>query len=136
MLVIASIFFGLMDEEWWNRSGTPWYYFGANREVFIVVAAGAGAALLAIVWALFIYKPRRRHSHRRHLGVNQRPERMHAPLSNGRNGHRGNGAERQGSQHSRQWRRKRREHRPRNPTLAERGGLPPMRPEGPSEPLP
>ena len=133
MLVIASIFFGLMDAEWWNRSGTPWYYFGANREVFIVLAAGGGAALLAIVWALFIYKPRRRHSHRRHLGANQRLERMHAPSSNGHNGH--NGGERHASQH-RQWRRKRREHRPRNPTLAERGGLPPMRPEGPSEPLP
>jgi hypothetical protein len=33
-------------------------------------------------------------------------------------------------------RRRRREHRPRNPTLAETGGLPPMRPNEPSDPSP
>jgi hypothetical protein len=31
----------------------------------------------------------------------------------------------------RKWRRRRREHRPRNPTLAETGGLPPLRSPGP-----
>lgn len=117
-----------MDSEW-NSSGLPWYYFGASRDLFIVLAAGTGAAVLAAFWALFIYKPRHRHSHRRHLGFSRPPERVPAPSSNGHNG-----AERHASQHTRQWRRKRREHRPRNPTLAERGGLPPLRPERPSEP--
>jgi hypothetical protein len=131
MLVIASISFGLMDSDWATH-GKPWYYFGGNREVFIALAAGTAAALLAVIWALFIYKPHRRHSHRRHLGLSRRPGRLPAAAST--NGH--NGSQRNGSQHRRQWRRKRREHRPRNPTLAERGGLPPMRPENPSEPLP
>ena len=117
-----------MDSEW-GSSGSPWYYFGASRELFIVLAAGSGAALLAVIWALFIYKPRHRHSHRRHLGFSRPAERAPAPSSNGHNGAGGHG-----SQQRRQWRRKRREHRPRNPTLAERGGLPPLRPERPSEP--
>jgi hypothetical protein len=34
--------------------------------------------------------------------------------------------------HRRKLRRRRRDHRPRNPTLAETGGLPPIRPDGPS----
>ena len=39
-------------------------------------------------------------------------------------------------QKRRKRRRSRRRHRPRNPTLAETGGLPPVRPEGPPEPQP
>ena len=131
MLVITSVFFGLMDSEW-NSSGMPWYYFGVSRELFIVLASGGGAALLAIIWALFIYKPHRRHSHRRSLGLSRPTERVATPSNNGQNGG-GNG---HAAHHRQLWRRKRREHRPRNPTLAERGGLPPLRSERPSEPLP
>jgi hypothetical protein len=35
--------------------------------------------------------------------------------------------------HRRKWRRRRRDHRPRNPTLAETGGLPPIRQPRPPE---
>ncbi len=41
-----------------------------------------------------------------------------------------------GESSTRRRRRRRREHRPRNPTLAETGGLPPLRPEPPSDSAP
>ncbi len=86
-----------------------------------------GAILLVVLgvfaWAMFWRKPRRRsHSdrHHRHAGGNSRPAVAPDPAD-----------EKSG------WRRKRRrrrEHRPRNPTLAETGGLPPPRVGPPTNP--
>jgi hypothetical protein len=131
MLAVRFISFALMDGEW-NSSSSPWYYFGATREVFIVLVAVGGAALVGIIWALFFYKggPRRSHprSHFRHHSrrlpqvrpsngeIVTAPAAAHPP--------------------KRHWRRRRREHRQRNPTLAETRGLPPMRAERPPEPFP
>jgi hypothetical protein len=130
MLIAGSIILGLIDSHW-NSSGGPWYYFGASPGVFAVLAAVGVAVVLATVWALFIYKPSRRHLHLRRFGLSSPPERVSLQSANGQNG-----SDAEPRHHRRQWRRRRREHRPRNPTLAERGGLPPLRQERPSEPLP
>ena len=62
---------------------------------------------------------------KRHRGLSRSP---HPPsLSQSETGK--NVASTQASHRRRKRRRRRREHRPRNPTLAETGGLPPVRPE-------
>ena len=89
---------------------------GGMREMFIVVGAMAGISLLVLGWAVFIRKPGRRHHHRHHRH-HQRPP------------------SEEETQPRRKWRRKRRQdHRPRNPTLAETGGLPPVRTGPPIDP--
>src|SRR6266404_5123914 len=89
---------------------------GATRDGLIVFAAVLGVTLILALWAAFIRKKKRRSS--RHLSHEHAAERVES-------------ADPDGSK-KRKWRRRRREHRPRNPTLAETGGLPPVRPpEGP-----
>ncbi|MFM7103092.1 MAG: hypothetical protein ACKO3N_18225 [Verrucomicrobiota bacterium] len=81
-----------------------------------ILLALLGAVFLGIVWAVFF----RRHPRSGQRGVllaNQTPARDASPSR-------------------RQRRRKRRDSRPRNPTLAETGGLPPTRPEGVPPPPP
>lgn len=56
-------------------------------------------------------------------------KRRHGPLPQG-NAH-GRRRHRHGHHPPHRHRRRRQEHRPRNPTLAETGGLPPLRPEDP-----
>ena len=80
------------------------------------------SVLVVITLALFLltYILNRK----RHRGLSRSP---HPPsLSQSETGK--NVASTQAS-HRRRKRRRRREHRPRNPTLAETGGLPPVRPE-------
>jgi hypothetical protein len=90
--------------------------------IFTTVALIAGSVL---VWAVFIRKSRRRRHahHHRHY-----PSRDLA----------GDAADDDDvttqPRQRRKWRRPRREHRPRNPTLAETGGLPPVRTGKPPEP--
>ena len=103
-------------------------------EVGILCGVIGLLTLLLIIWAAFIRKtPRRRRSR------DKKPE----PASgqsiaeanvNGRNGGPigGNGSSGGGGRSARK-RRRRRAHRPRNPTLAETGGLHPIRPEEPAE---
>jgi hypothetical protein len=82
--------------------------------------------LLALTWAVFLRKRRRRrheHHHAPHHSstpaeVAETPAKEDAPAPPEKRRHR---------RHSRH------RHRPRNPTLAETGGLPPIRPEGPSD---
>ena len=83
-----------------------------------------GAFILVIgtivLWAVYIRKPKRRHhSHRR----------SHHSSSPGA---KSSEAAEQVPQR-RKWRRPRRPHRQMNPTLAETGGLPPMRNQGPPD---
>ena len=80
---------------------------------------------LLLLWAAFIRKRRRRqrlhhYSHRHSAGA--APAEAPNDLPAGRRKHR-------------KWRHRRREHRPRNPTLAETGGLPPFRSDEPPNPL-
>lgn len=97
----------------------------SERERLIVL----GAVLLASVLAgILVVLLRRRHhhhhhhhhSHRSHDGAGEVAGSIPAKAP----------AEPKG----RKWRRRRREHRPRNPTLAETGGLPPVRRSEPPPP--
>jgi ABC-type nickel/cobalt efflux system permease component RcnA len=96
------------------------------RERLIVITAIMLIAASVLVWAVFVRKSRRRqrsHQHGHHHSHD--PARDAAAAD-------GDDVTTQ-SRKRRKWRRPRREHRPRNPTLAETGGLPPMRTGGPPE---
>jgi hypothetical protein len=94
------------DEEWWKQIAPSRNEFG-----LLFIAIGV-IATVVLIWAVFI---RKRES--------DRPSRYSYPqLSPSKNGVSGEG----GSGRQRRRKRKRR----RNPTLAETGGLPPVRSEG------
>ena len=101
----------------------------ATRERLVIFSAIGVVALLLLLWAAFLRKKHRhRHSHHHGHHHSSRPAEVPAvapvqdavapPVKR------------------RRARRLRRRHRPRNPTLAETGGLPPVRPEHPPGPLP
>jgi len=94
------------------------------RESLIVIGAIVLVALGLLVWAWAVRKGRRRRS---------APHRPHYEQKSAGHSASGDGEARHSS-HSHRRRRRRREHRPRNPTLAETGGLPPKRTERPSGP--
>ena len=107
----------------WKKMG------GGPRDLLTVLSAMTGMTLLIFVWAAF-FRRRRRH-HARHHGHHQDSPAATNPNPPARTtGAAGPEA------HSHRKRRRRRTHRPRNPTLAETGGLPPVRPERPPEPFP
>lgn len=110
-----------------------WHWMGLTlKELLILLGAVGLVTLLLVLWAVYIRKAPRRHSHNHHhhrhhsedqdntSNVTQDPETE------------GNSEPR----YRRKRRRRRREHRPRNPTLAETGGLPPIRSERPPGPVP
>ena len=101
----------------------------STRGGLLIFGATGLVTLLIVAWAVFLRKRRRhRHSHHHsHRHSSQPVETATAPADEG-----APSPPRQG----RRWRRQRRKHHPRNPTLAQTGGLPPIRPEGPSEPQP
>jgi len=85
--------------------GRPRQFLGlSSHEVWILFGTISVLVVAFVIWAVFFRKPPRTHS----PYLTERPTRAVA----GRSGRR---------------RRRRREHRPRNPTLAETGGLPPPR---------
>ena len=109
----------LITGQWKKMSGGP-------RDLLTVLGAMVGVTLLIFLWAAF-FRRRRRH-HARHHGhhheshptaTNPLPRTTEAAAP---------------EEHLRRKRRRRRAHRPRNPTLAETGGLPPVRSERPPEP--
>jgi len=91
-------------------------FLGSFREILLVIGALATISLVVLAWGLLTHKPGRHH------------RRRHDP-------HRKSSTPAPGATEEspkRKWRRRRREdRRPRNPTLAETGGLPPTR-SGPS----
>ena len=94
------------------------------RDIIIVVIAAALIVAAVVVWAVFI---RKRPKDDSRWAVHHS---SHSTASETESA--------EGSQHRRyhRRRRRRREHRPRNPTLAETGGLPPVRHDKPQEPAP
>jgi FtsZ-interacting cell division protein ZipA len=116
--------------------GGSWRWMGLTlKELVMVLGAVAGVTLLVVLWAVYLRKRPHRHSHRHHR------HRNHQDLSSSRDESSPAEAEpdsedNNGDRRYRRKRRRRREHRPRNPTLAETGGLPPLRSERPSDPLP
>ena len=83
------------------------------QDTLLVVGALVLAGLAAFIWAAFLRTYRKRkHRHSHHAN----PSAAHVETR-----------EEEHTSRGRKWRRRRREHRPRNPTLAETGGLPPIR---------
>jgi hypothetical protein len=102
-----------------------WHWMGLTMTELMVLLGAVGAVtLLVLIWAVYIRKPPKSHSHDYHY-----PSDNQETMSGG-------DPEENGEKRYRRKRRRRREHRPRNPTLAETGGLPPARSERPSDPLP
>ena len=98
---------------------------GALREYVLVLGAIVLVTLVLLLWAAFLRKRRHRHSHNHHHHSSGQPA---TPETNA--------GDSVVEPHRRRRRRRRREHRPRNPTLAETGGLPPVRTDKPSGPVP
>lgn len=86
----------------------------ATREYIAIFGSLGLLTVLALVWAVYFRRRHRHHHHHHHSAPNANAE---PAREKGR-------------------RRRRREHRPRNPTLAETGGMPPVREEESSDPQP
>jgi hypothetical protein len=98
----------------------------AVREWVVIFGATGLVSVLALVLAVVYTKRRRRRKHHHSDHHSSAP----AKVLDG-------AAEDEPSTSSGKRRRRRRsgrQHRPRNPTRAETGGLPPIRPQAPSEP--
>jgi hypothetical protein len=96
-----------------------------TKEGLIVLGATCVVALAVMAWAALYVRKRRRHGRHAHghRGQSVGAEALEAVQSSPGNGE---------VHHHRRRRKRRRDHRPRNPTLAETGGLPPVRPDDPS----
>lgn len=107
-----------------------WHWMGLTfKELMMVLGSMTAVTLLLIIWAVYFRKKPSQHSHHYHY-----PAPNPATRATGSNGDEGEGSGER--RYRRKRRRRRREHRPRNPTLAETGGLPPLRSEQPPDPLP
>lgn len=96
------------------------------RDMMVIIVTGVVLALPLILWARYYVKTRKRRRHHHHF-----ERAAETPAAPAETDEEENGDE-PGRRHRR--RRRRRDHRLRNPTLAETGGLPPAKPEGPSAP--
>lgn len=104
---------------WWRLSNP------AFRERLIIFGAIGLVTLLVLVWAAFVRsRRRRRHSHHHHHHHAQKPTEVPGASQN---------EDVPAPSEKRRRRHSRHRHRPRNPTLAETGGLPPIRQENPPE---
>ncbi len=108
-------------------------------DVLLIVGAGLALAALLVLWAMYWRKSRRhrRHHHHHHHHHEQPVTEQKLEVPSGGNGdgtpaiaedETESSEERHHHHHRRRIRR--REHRHRNPTLAETGGLPPIRDPG------
>jgi len=107
----------------WRKAGS------ARNDYLIVFGAALLVTLLIVLWAVFLRKPRRKHQARH-------PTQHHSPPIAASN-HVASSVP-AGAALSLPKRRRGRRHRnrrPRNPTLAQTGGLPPIRTGGPPESL-
>jgi len=126
---MSTIPFFLADAET-DQILESWRFMDPSSLAGLLVFGAIGlVTLLALVWAVFLRKRghRRRshhHSHQHSSTPAEAPEALNDDDT----------ASAPPKRHK--WRRSRRRHRSRNPTLAETGGLPPVRPEGPPDPQP
>ena len=106
-----------------------WHTDSVTLEWALILGAIGLVSLLALGWAAFFRKrSRRRHSH--HHGHRHSSEQTETEVESKEADAPAPPEER------RHRRRSHHRHLPRNPTLAETGGLPPIRPEDPPEPEP
>ena len=92
------------------------------QNLLVIVATGLALGLGLLVWARHYVKNRKRHHHNR-KAVSQSLPAASDPADEEVSHH-----------HGRRRRKRRREHRPRNPTLAETGGMPTTKTEPSSNP--
>jgi len=124
MNTVPVLLAGIDPEDplaWWRLSNP------ALLEGILIFGAVAVVTLLLLIWAAFVRsKRRRRHSHHHHRHHHSPSVTEVQPTS-----------QNEESPALPEKRRRRRHshhhHRPRNPTLAETGGLPPIRSEEPPE---
>ena len=93
------------------------------QNVLVIIATGLGLGLLLLLWARHYVKGKKRHHHHNRKEVSHTLPAVSDPEDEETLHHR-----------SRRRRKRRREHRPRNPTLAETGGLPTTKTEPSSNP--
>ena len=101
----------------------------ATLERILIFGAMGLVTLLLVLWAVFIRKRRRRRRSHHHV-----PEPSAQPIDTPVAAKEQDAPSPPKRRHHRH--RSGRRHRRRNPTLAETGGLPPIRPEEPAEPQP
>jgi hypothetical protein len=107
----------------WKTAGS------ARNDYLIVFGVAILVTLLIVLWAVFLRKPSRKH-HARHPTQHHSPPiaaSTHAVSSGPASAALALPKRRRGRRH--------RDRRPRNPTLAQTGGLPPIRTGGPPESL-
>jgi hypothetical protein len=93
------------------------------KNVLVIIATGLALGLLLLLWARHYFKSEKRLHH------HDRKEVSHSlPAVSDQD------EAEEPHHHSRRRRKRRREHRPRNPTLAETGGLPTTKTEPSSNP--
>ena len=92
------------------------------KGVLPIIATGLALGLILLLWAKHYVKRKKRHHHHDRKVVSHS-----LPAASDQE-------EEEPHHHGRRRRKRRREHRPRNPTLAETGGLPTTKPETPSNP--
>lgn len=110
----------------------PWHWMGLTlKELLAMLGAVALVTLILVIWAVYFRKSPRRQSHH-HWHHHSHDSTSSAGSQNQNDADSDASAE---TRHRRK-RKRRREHRPRNPTLAETGGLPPIRSERPPDILP
>jgi len=107
-------------EDYWRTTTSP------TNEYLMVLGAVTAVSILILIWVLYFRKKHRPHPHSHHHHAHQDAA---EPAMQG-----AGEADQPRKRHK--WRRRRREHRPRNPTLAETGGLPPVRNSHSSGPVP
>ncbi len=113
----------------------PWHWMGLSlKELLALLGAVALVTALLVIWAVYFRKSPRRHSHSRYRDSHHRHS--HEPSNSSLGSQEEADSEASNDKRYRRKRRRRREHRPRNPTLAETGGLPPIRAERPPDSLP
>jgi hypothetical protein len=90
-------------------------------DIMVIIATGLALGLMLLLWARYYVRQRKRHSHRHEHRADPLPGvSLDGPEGDEERDHHGR---------RRRKRRLRRDHRPRNPTLAETGGLPPPKTE-------
>jgi type VI protein secretion system component VasK len=102
------------------------------KELLILLSAVTGVTLVLVIWAAYFRKRVKSGSHHHH---DHHHHHSRSPSENS-DVPEDEASDVNGEKRYRRKRRRRREHRPRNPTLAETGGLPPLRSERPSDPSP
>ncbi len=106
-----------------------WRRDPAVVERFMIFGAIGLVTVLVLLWAVFLRKKRRRRSHHHH-GHHRSSGLPEFPWASQTDGAPPVEEKRRHQRHSRRRRRR------RNPTLAETGGLPPIRPEDEPQPEP